>query len=299
MKHIFIVNPQAGAQSALHTIEAALYPYKDKIDYEIYKTTRCGDAMRYTSMRCQETLEHLRFYACGGDGTINEVANGMAEHHHVSMTCYPCGSGNDFVKVFGGKDKFLNIEKLLQAQETEIDLMKIGNRYCINICNFGFDTCVARTMAKIKRKPLIGGKNAYISSVLYAFCKAVRNWCSLKADQKELHHGDMLLCTVSNGICVGGAFYCAPRAKVDDGWMEVCLVKTMPRLKMLTLLPVYQKGKHLEDRRFQSSVVYTRAKTVEITAQEGFAISIDGEIIDTSHFIIEMVPKAIRFAVPE
>lgn len=296
MQNIFIFNPAAGGGTALETVEKAL---TGRNNCEIYLTKGPRDATEYIRARCKVNPgEETRYIACGGDGTINEVASGLAGYPHVSMTAYACGSGNDFVKVFGGKDNFLNIDALLTAQERTVDLLKVNDRWCVNVFNFGFDTCVAKTMAQVKSKPLIGGKRAYITGVVTALVTAMRNQCNVKVDGEYIHQGDMLLCTVANGQYVGGAFQCAPRGLVDDGQIEVCLVKPISRIQFVQLLGPYTNGQHLDSPKFKPLIVYRRGTVVEVEAPEGFAASLDGEIVEGTYFKIEMCPRALRFAVP-
>ena len=93
--------------------EISLLPEKD--DCEVYVTKGVGDSISYVRSWCEKnTPEEVRVIACGGDGTINEVFNGAVGHPNASVTCYPCGSGNDFVKSFGGAEKFLNIPMTAQ-----------------------------------------------------------------------------------------------------------------------------------------------------------------------------------------
>ena len=109
----------------------------------------------------------------------------------------------------------------------------------------------------------------------------------------------MLLCTVANGQYVGGSFKCAPKARVDDGLIEVCLIKPISRLRFVKILKPYTNGQHLDDPGMKDIVTYCQAKKVEVEAPDGFAYSLDGEIIYENHFTVEMVPGAIRLAVPK
>ena len=111
--------------------------------------------------------------------------------------------------------------------------------------------------------------------------------------------GKMLLCTCANGQYVGGSFKCAPRAKIDDGLIEVCLIRPISRIKFVTILGTYTNGEHLEADNCKSIVTYRQAKKVHVEAPEGFAYSLDGEIIYENNFDIEMVPNALFLAVPE
>ena len=126
------------------------------------------------------------------------------------------------------------------------------------------------------------------------------NQFKVTADGELLNpEGVALLCTLSNGRYVGGSFKCAPLAELNDGYMEVCLVKTISRLRFVSLIGVYTKGEHINNDKFKDIIVYRRAKKVEVEAPEGFAFSLDGEIVYTTHFTVEIVPAALRLAVPE
>ncbi len=300
MKHVFIINPAAGKDNSFENIRKILELQKVKVDYELYQTQSPGDATAYIRRYCERYRDPIRFYACGGDGTLNEVVNGAVGYEHASIGCYPCGSGNDFVKYYGGKKAFWNLPALIDAKEEYIDLMRVGNKYAINATHFGFDSSVAETMQNVRRQKLIGGKNAYTTGVVVGLFKAMKNKCFVSVDGKLLNpKGEILLCTIANGQYVGGAFRCAPRSLNNDGLLEVCLVHPISHAKFLKLMGSYQKGLHLEDPNFQKFIEYRRGKCIEIEAPRGFVYSFDGELIRQNHFTVEVVPQAIRFAVPE
>ncbi len=300
MKYVFIVNPRAGAENTAEKLRAAVDKLPEKDDCEVYVTKAPRDATVYVGKYCEEHPgEEVRFIACGGDGTVNEVFSGAAGKENVSVTCYPCGSGNDFVKAFGGAEKFLDVPALLRASAKPLDLLKVGDRWSDNVVNFGFDTTVAITINKEREKTGHGNKNAYTKGVVKALLTAMKNTFTVKADGETLNPGGKaLLCTVANGQYVGGSFKCAPRAKTDDGLIEVCLIKPISRLRFVKILKPYTNGEHLDREDMKDIVVYRQAKKVEVTAPAGFAYSLDGEIIYEDKFTVEIVPGAIRFAAP-
>ncbi len=298
MKHIFIMNPAAGRESSVSAIQEELFRVGRGYDWELYVTRAPGDATKYVRRRARGTSEKIRFYACGGDGTLNEVASGALGCDNASIGVYPCGSGNDYVKHFGGKDAFLNIANLLAAPEIPVDLMKLGNRYAINICDFGFDTVVATTMANVKRKALIGGHNAYTSGVVWAVLTAMKSKCEIWGDGEKLNDGKILLCSLGCGSYVGGSFRCAPRSVCGDGLMEVCIVKPISRLTFVNLVGKYAKGEHLEEKKFEKYITYRRCKKVHIKAPPGFKFSMDGEVISVGSCTVETLHHALRFALP-
>ena len=301
MKYIFIVNPHAGEEDNAANIRAQIEALENKDDCDIYITKAVGDATEFIAKYLEENGDApVRFIACGGDGTVNEVFNGAVGHDNVSVSCYPCGSGNDFVKAFGGAEKFLSVEALVKAEDKKIDLLKVGDRYSNNVVNFGFDTTVAITINEQRDKTGHGGKNAYTKGIVKALLTSMKNKCKVRADGEVLNEdGRMLLCTLANGQYVGGSFKCAPRSKPDDGLIEVCIIKPISRLRFVKILGTYTEGKHLDDPSMQDIVIYRQAKKVEVIAPEGFAYSLDGEIIYENKFTVEIAPGAVNFACPE
>ena len=299
MKKIFIVNPSAGARNCEKDIQKKLIE-KNIEDYEIYVTKCKGDATKYVSQRCEESKEDLLFISCGGDGTLNEVASGCVGHPNAVLSVYPCGSGNDYVKYYGDKSYFLDFDKMLNGKEDKIDIIKVGDRYAVNACHFGFDSKVAKTMTNVKYKKVIGGKNAYNTGVFVALMTAMKNKCRVIADGEELNKKCILLCTVTNGKYVGGSYKCAPRSKNNDGLMEVCCISPVSRLKFIKLINTYKNGLHLDDASLVNVLKYRQAKKVEIIAEKpDFPISLDGEIIEGGRFEVEILQQAVRFLVPQ
>jgi len=300
MKYLFIVNPFAGEGKSEETIKEAIAASKHKDECEIYETQGVNDATAFVKKYATEHAgEDIRFIACGGDGTINEVFNGAVGFSNVSVSCYPCGSGNDFVKAFGGAEKFMDIEALLDAPLQKLDLLKVGDRYSNNVTNFGFDTTVAITINKEREKTGHGNKNAYTKGIVKALLTSMNNTVTVIADGEVLNpKGKALLCTCANAQYVGGSFKCAPRAKTDDGLIEVCLIKPISRIRFVQILDTYTKGEHLDSEKMKDIVVYRQAKKVEIKGAPGFAYSLDGEIIYEDNFTIEIAEKVLDFAVP-
>ena len=299
MKHVFVINPAAGKENSYETIKAALEAMESSVEYELYQTTGVGDATAYVKDYCAKYKDPVRFYACGGDGTLNEVVNGVVGNPNASLGCYPCGSGNDFVKYFGGKRVFRDLDALIEAREEWIDLMRVGDSYAVNATHFGFDSAVADTMRRVRRKKIIGGGNAYTTGVVVGLFKGMKNACKVTVDGELLNpKGKILLCTVANGQYVGGSYRCAPRSLDNDGMLEVCLVHPVSHFTFAKLVKIYVKGGHLDDPRFEKYLEYRRGKSIRVEAPEGFVYAFDGELIPDTDFTVEVVPSAIRFAVP-
>ena len=299
MRHVFIVNPHSGPQDATGAVQGALSALHQASACEVYVTRGPGDATRYVRALCESSQEDLRFYACGGDGTLNEVANGAAGHPQAAVGCYPCGSGNDFVKYFGGKGPFLDIAALLEGEERFIDLIRVNDRYAINVVNIGFEAKAAARMVSFRRFPLFRGPRSYYPAVAVTLADGMKNPFRLAADGEEMFEGNILLCTMANGAYVGGSFRCAPRASAEDGLLEICMVTPLSRLRFTRLIGLYQRGEHLTSPLLRDVIHYRRAARMEVSSDKPFMICLDGEILKGTRFTVECLPGALRFILPK
>ena len=311
MKHIFIVNPHAGAKSCEALVRDALRAYDGKVDYEIYVKQRRGDSYQVVRhFRASYPEEELRFYACGGDGTLREVAIACIGVEGVAFTSFAQGSGNDYVKYYGGPDEFRDVGRLLRGTVTPIDMMKVRSEdeevtWAMNATHFGLDAKVAQTMHRLRRLPLIGKGMAYPTAVAWGFLTGMKNKCIVWADGERISGNNdkafdyILLCTAANGTHVGGSYCCAPNSRNNDGLMEVCLVRPLSRLRFLRMMNGYKQGTHLNDPMFKPYITYVRAQHITIDGPEGFCVSLDGEILPATHIEVENIQHAVKFIVPD
>lgn len=298
MKNIFIVNPYAGKVDALPQIQKMLAE-RQGFEYEIYVTKNKGDATAFVAKKCEESDGDITFFSCGGDGTLNEVASGCVGHPNAIVAIYPSGSGNDYVKYYGGKELFLNLDDLINGVETKVDIIQAGDRYAVNACHFGLDSAVAKKMNAVRHKKIIGGKNAYNTGVLYALFTAMKTKCKVIGDGEQLNKDRILLCTIANGKYVGGSYKSAPKSVNDDGLLEVLCIRPVSIFKFLKFVKVYKAGTHLDREDLKKYIEYRRCKRVEIIGgQKNFAISLDGEVIDGDRFEVNVLEKELRFIVP-
>ncbi len=295
MKHIFIINPSAGEHNAYEPTVNALKPFMGKFDIEICKTGHKKHATEFIrEYLATHPNEEVRFYSAGGDGTLNEVVNGVMGFENASISVYPSGSGNDFVKSLPNPLSYLDFEKLLNAENRKIDVLSINDSlYCVNVCNFGFDAIVAQTANELKEK---GKKNAYTKGIVKALFNGMKNQITVEVDGKTLNpNGKLLLANAANGAYYGGKYKCAPNYSLDDGLIEVCLVKPVSVFTFLKLVKKYEQGSHLTDKRFEKYIVYLRGKTVKMYSDKPFVVSLDGEIISGTEFTVKILEKSLNF----
>ncbi len=297
MKHVFVINPVAGFENSFKTLSKNLHAFKDLYDITVYVTSSVKDATEFSKeFALSHKDDEIRFYSCGGDGTLGEVVNGIVGIKNASITCYPCGSGNDFVKSVGGKERFLDLEKLFNSKNHLVDLIKIDNLYSLNVCNVGLEAHVCKVANSLKGK----SKNPYTRGIIDALFKGMKHSVFVEVDGELINpDGKLLLCTFANGGYAGGKYNCAPKFKIDDGLMEVCLVKPVSVFTLLKLIKKYEKGLHLDDKRFEKIVTYRQAEKVRLYSNKPFDLCVDGEMYIGNDFTLQMAKNAINFAIPE
>lgn len=300
MKHIFIVNTVAGEHSCLNEVKKAIANESEVIDYELFTPDSAKDNVSQIKSYLEaHPDEEVRFYACGGDGTLNKVASGIYGYPNASLAVLAYGSGNDYIKYYADLKTFRNVENTMHGAEKRIDIMQVNERFAINATHFGLDSIVAKVMHKIRRYPIIGGKMCYPIAVLRAFLTGMRTKCTVYADGEKLNDGKICLCTIANGKYVGGSYKCAPNSLNDDGLLEVCLIKPISRIKFALLKKSYTHGTHLDNPKFKDIIVYRKAKQVVIEGGKGFCVSLDGEVLNSERIVVDNKQQAIRFVVPK
>lgn len=303
MRYYFIVNPYAGkgnkTEKLIETIKEACE--KRGLDHVVYLTTAMGDAERYVREVCgqsRENGERVRIFACGGDGTINECFNGAADYEGAALGVIPIGTGNDFVRNFGGSETFRDIEGQLDANVDTVDLIRYNDRYCVNMINIGFDCEAAARTAKLKTNPLVPSKFAYIFGLLGEFIKKSGTAFTCKLDGEEMGDRRLLLSLFANGGFCGGGFYSAPKALLSDGLMDYCFIRNISRFRFLSLVGKYKSGTHLQMKNRDKIFEYGTCREAELSFGQTRRICVDGEIEECDTLRLCIVKDAVRFLVP-
>lgn len=302
MRHLFIVNPKAGVRNSSTDIQEEILGVLKESEYDFYVTKAKGDATDYVKdylNKHQDT--EIRIYACGGDGTMQEVAQGMQGFQNAELAVYPSGSGNDFLKYYDAKsvEAFKSIKNLVEGRCQYIDLIKVGDKIAVNEFNIGFDANVVVKQAKIKRWPLVSGKFAYDIGVLSAFLGKIRSNYKITVDDEVVFEGVAILGAVMNGKYYGGGYLCAPNASTNDGLLDFCMVKDIKKTKFLGLIKDYKIGNHInKESKAYDYIIYKKGQKVRIEIDKEWPYSLDGEIFFTKDVTIEAIPNAIKFVLP-
>lgn len=297
MKHIFIVNAVAGKGKTAPKFIPEIQQYCDQhpeMDYEIYVTKFAGDGMNYVE-ECAKTGEKIRFYACGGDGTLYEVVNGSYKYKNTEFAVIPLGSGNDFSRILGEKDELINLDAQVNGTATDFDLIQAGDRVAISQCSMGIDAEICAKQASTKKIPGVSGEMAYTVALFYCLMRRLKSEFKVTIDDKQVFEGTMLFSLCANSRWYGGGYMGAPKAIPDDGLLDCIIVyKTVGRLKLATLVNQYKKGQHL-DWDFTN---FVRGKKMHIQSKRPAAVNVDGECKYVTESTFQILEGAARVVIP-
>lgn len=298
MKHLFIVNPIAGGkkvkyENTVSVIKAVMEECGEP--YEIYITKFPMDACEKVKKE-SEKGDELRVYACGGDGTFNECVNGVVGFKNAAVTSYPCGTGNDFIKMFDAEAKlFQDIKALVFGEKHDMDVICCNGRYSANICSVGIDARIGTDVHKYSHLPVIGGATGYVVSLVVNLIKGISSRYTVKTENYSKTGNYTLICAC-NGRYYGGGFNPVPDARPDDGLIDFLLVDKTTALQFLSLVSVYASGGYKKLTRF---ITHVKSRFLEIESEKDIVVNVDGEALYSKKVRFELVPSGINFIAPE
>jgi len=289
MKFQFIVNPSAGQGNykwVIHDIQKALLNHSYDISVPEYK----GEA---TILAKKASSDHDVIVAVGGDGTINEVVNGLIGTHAM-LGIIPAGTGNGFAREFGIPLKIRDACKiLLEGEPKWIDAGKAGDKYFLGTAGIGFDALIAKFAGKMLGP--LRGMWLYFFAGMFVFNRYNPPLVSAKIDclVYEVHP---LLVAIANTRLYGGRAIIAPNARPDDGFFDICVAEKMSAWRTTVHLPKLFKGTHI----YLPEVKMYKCSEISIRSPEPLPVHVDGEPIGSySEIHFTLIPKALRVLVPK
>ena len=296
MKHLFIINPAAGSRDRTEEYRRKITASCDAkgIDYRIEVSQAPGECTRI-AREAARTGEEYRLYACGGDGTLNEVVSGAAGFDNVAVTVFAGGSGNDFVRLFSETGPFRDLERLLDCEETTFDLIRCNDDISINICSVGLDARIGTDVSNYKRLPLLQGFRAYAVSTLVNVIKGIAEHYVIEINGERIDGKKTLVCAC-NGRFYGGGFNPVPEADPADGLLEVLVVEKVSRLKVAQVVAKYKKGLYAN---YPKLIRHFRTDHVRIICDKPTSINLDGELRIAQVVDFRVAKEKIRFFYPK
>ena len=299
MKHYFIVNPVSGKNIKTDFVNDLIIPACEKlgVDYEIYTTKEAGDGIRFVDETAAKLgTEKCRFYAVGGDGTLYEVVNGAFGHPNAEVAVVPKGSGNDWVRLFGDRELFLDIEGQIEGTPYVIDCLKAGDEIAINQASMGFDAETCALQVKAKSVPGAVGHATYFLAGLYCMFTHVWNDFEVEVDGKPVK-GPFIQVVGANSRWYGSGIKVAPFAMPDDHMLDFVIFRrtsSWPAMFYPMMVNWQMKGDHVK----YSFCEYYRGKKMTVKARNPSQINVDGECHAVEGITLELVENGLTFVVP-
>lgn len=293
MKILFIANPVAGKGKVLKIVPKIInvMSHIDNVEYNVIYSERAGHATEIAAAGVKDGYDII--FAVGGDGTVNEVVNGLV-NSSSALGIIPGGSGNDFARSLNISG---DIEEIIKGSicgdRKDVDIGLVNGRYFVNISSVGFDADVTLS-AKKARRFFLSGSVAYIAGLIITIFFRKPSKVRIKLNGMEIRRV-ILLTVVANGKFYGGGMLPAPDAVVDDGLFDICVIDNLSKIKLFALFPKYIKGTHGELKE----VTFYKGQHVEIDSEEPISINIDGEISKGNKLDFKILKKALTVAVPK
>ncbi|MBP3398862.1 MAG: diacylglycerol kinase family lipid kinase [Erysipelotrichaceae bacterium] len=290
MKYVFLVNPFSGKKQGKAAAEIIYKCCKERnLDYQIIMTEYPNHA---TELAQTYSNADTVIFSVGGDGTALETAKGIKDG---TMAILPCGTGNDYYKMiapYHSLEETLN--KTLDGKIVQVDLGETHRGTFLNCLSLGLDAQVNHIVSNKMRNNPLPGSIKYVIAAFRELLRPVQPQITLIADGEKIEQ-TVTLAAVMLGNCYGGGFHPTPRADLQDGMFDLCIVQALPRRRMLQLILKYKAGKHEHLKEVQM----LKAKEVTIISKEPVIFQYDGEsFIDTqvtmkchTHRIQMLVPK--------
>lgn len=284
-----ILNAQGGrlnSQAKLKLIEQGMAAAG--LEYDLTETAYPNHGLELARQAAGEGWPVI--VAAGGDGTVNEVVNGLMQGAGQSaLGIIPFGSANDLADVLElPRDVTAACQRIAAKNIRLIDVGLVNDRYFVNNSAVGLEAMVAVTQDQMR---YIRGMSRYVAAALKTILKA-QSWSMRLEWDKGIFEGPVVLVSVGNSHRTGGAFYMTPQARLDDGLLDFIYALNMSRWQMLKLLPQTFSGKHVD----HALIVYLQTKTLSITVTPVTPIQADGEIIDktATHIHYQILPQKLQ-----
>ncbi len=292
MKTTIICNPGAGSVEDRRSIREKLEQLPGA---QVRFTENEGDAGRLARDAIGQGKELV--VAAGGDGTLNEVLNGIAEQaNQIQVGLVPLGTGNDFARTLKLPDSIEDCIDILRAGKSRpLDLVRFTGekvRYFVNVSAGGFSGTVDEKLTPEIKKTW--GPLAYLRSAAEALPELKGYRTTIVLDEGEPIELELYNAVVANGRFVAGGTEVAPEALVDDGLLDLVLVPKRPMSKIALVTARMLLGKHLNC----DGIIFHRAAKISITSQPGMWFNVDGETVGNEPALFEVLPKALRFVAP-
>lgn len=288
-----ILNPSSGSVRDVDTLVDQIAQLEGA---EIFLTTKAGSAARFARTAMRKGCEII--VAAGGDGTLNEVINGIGENvGDTRVGLLPLGTGNDFARTIGIPTDLEAALEVIRSSETRaVDLVRVTSdevRYFVNVSAGGFSGLVDEKLTPEMKKTW--GPLAYLRSAAAALPELRAYRTTLAFDNTDSLVLDLYNVVVANGRYVAGGRLIAPEASINDGLLDIILIQKRSAPELALLAAQVALGTHLSS----DAIVFRRAAKLTVNSKPGMWFNVDGELVGNEPARFEILPRALHFIVPK
>lgn len=280
MNILFVINPVAGKNKSNDIISLIKDSMKkSNVNYAI-KVTK---APKEATFICEEGLKrgYDTIVAVGGDGTINEVAQGILSTGYGKLGIIPMGTGNDLAKSLElPMNPQLAIDKILQSKIEKIDVGKVEEKFFLNVGSIGLDSEIVKTSEKVKK--YFKGKISYVIALLLTLINYKSKKVTIELDNDKIEE-NILLVAIGNGRYYGGGMKICPTADLKDNEFEICVIRKISKFKLLLIFKSVFRGNHI---KYKEYVKIYRSSKVGIKSKDNLYLNIDGEVFNTNSSVL-------------
>ena len=298
MIRLVIVNPYSGNRRGLKYAKTIEKVFTDlKKEYDIIEASVFIEYTKYNGHATEIVLdyeikfkdENIVVYVVGGDGTLSEVAKAINGKDNISMVAIPKGTGNDFARAV---NSYRSIRKIIKTsimnKPENVDAILVNKKIATNMINAGLDAAIAANLDKFRKIPLISGKFKYKLAIFYTvFLPKIYN-LKIRIDN-EVMKGKYTLVAIGNNKYCGGGINIVPEAKIDDGKLDICIVKNVNLIEKIMYLPKIMKGNHTHLK----VVKMCTGKNISVSSNKKIPVSIDGELTFIKGFRAKVSEKTL------
>jgi YegS/Rv2252/BmrU family lipid kinase len=288
MRILVLTNRRSGTPSRRKRLDVLLGRLRAEGMSVDVEAPDSADALRERASRARRS-EHGVLIASGGDGTLHQVVNGLVrspKDARPKLAVCPLGRGNDFAAEIGVGDESDTFDAVVSGRARLLDLGRAEGGVFLSIAGTGFD---ARAARRAQETPLLSGSALYT----YAVLRTLLDFRPLQARVRHdggTYEGLITFAATGNARRYGGGMRIAPEADLEDGLLDLCLVRDISRLTLLRMFPTVFSGRHLA----HPSVVYRKTRFVEIETREPAEVFADGELLQETPLRIDVLPKELE-----
>ena len=300
MIHVFIINSFAGRSGDITEMIRTELSRKENFEYLVFNSEYPGhEGVLAGQIYDLFPDEVIRFYCCGGSGTVRNIMTGLPDLSRAEIAVYPTGATNDFLAVFGKKRAlFKSMDNLIHGKVVEVDYIRSNAGCALNTLSSGYDVKMVKRLETLSKLPFGVDRTSYAMAAGIAFFGKSPLHCRVEVDGQFCSDNTADMVIIANGRVLGGSFHAGSGNDPSDGLLNVLVVPKIWGFSKLKMLMAFVRGD--EDYIVDHCRTYA-ARRINLypVDENGFDGCYDGEIIHSTHLEAKVVPRSVKLVIPQ